>query len=1664
MKRILVCLLGLVALCASAAEVSIDSLWTLTIQASRDDRPRDAIALTQQIANKARQDKAYGNLLLAEFYRGSIIRRTYSGDSLQVFKKRLLLEADSARTSNLALAATIYVALGDTTRFRELNPDSLRVLIDDFIPFIHRQQGSDSFLLDNTVMSALLRHLNAKSEELDYYKTTGNTRAHFHASMELLANERNANHYKTGYSTKRTIDTRALQLPDFAQMTMSQADAQYVESLIHLIEQNPTLSDRAYAYERIASTLHSDTLQAHMLLSAIALLEVDGDTVATAGMRHTYASLSTPTFTMSLPNKVSSRRPQLLHLDCVRSVGQINLDIYRCDTAGTTLGDPVWTTSRTYIHRHPHDLLSDSLLLPLLSHDRYVLRASAVGYPQLSQSFQFVVSDLNVLVQPQVKGRPRTIVVDNLTGQRVPKARIRRFQSPKYKNTWLLQPVLGADSLCPPVSEPSKLSSTRDDSEWNIHCYTNRTIYRPGDTIHVAAILHKQVKNKLKAASGKTVGFIITDYDDEYEDTTIVRTDAYGTATAHFVLPQGAEPGDYDLTAFMGNPDDDDYYDIEARVKLSVEEYKRPTFYVETHVDTIPYAAGDTLTVKGQVMALAGYPLKECNIDVTATIEWSEQLVDTVLTTDEDGRFSFALPVKTPSQERAMWQEIWEITATAPSGEQQKTFGHINFPYTSLAELKANRAREDSVNRAEQRLQPLWIQADARSWEHDGKPVTVDIGTTLHNQLVTWQLWANDRIVREETVILDSTFISIPLTNKDSYGIGVTVLAYAMHDGKLEQQRLEIRSTHHDELKLQWDTFRNKARPGEQVEWTLHVSSPDGRPADAQMMLSVYDAALDLIDDTFYWQRPASKRQWLSRPFIRCDEYKLLRQSALSGFSPLLTPRPYFPSLNWDVTRMRATWSTLNEMRGLPTPLQSPFGQGTYNAMGVVFDENGEPFIGANVLIKGTNYGTATNVDGEFFASIDAPTEATIMYIGYEDIAFTIFPGSSVHLALQPRGDALLEQVVAYGVSNMTQGLEGRVAGVQVTEYTAAADVVRQNEAVAGVYDKASTAPSTTGTPRLRTNLRDAAYWNPRLVTDKQGNIAISFRLPDDVTTWNIYGLAHDKKGNSMQTFGTVQVQQQLMVKPHVPRFLRTGDKAVIPVNIGNLTDHAINGQSILTIIDPESRTTLHEVQASFEADSQGSATVQFALDIDSLRQAVGKPLGELTMRFVATSSEGSDGEEHSVTVMETGIKEPIVEVESRSAQQMIAAARDEIVASPGDDALSLVAQHYAHQIATPATKYPKKSASPLGKLERLQQEDGSIAWTSGMSGNRYVTTVVAEQLSRLNRHEANDDATAILTRAQAYLAAQLKERVDKVKAPYPRGTRQMMYTDFDLHQQMAVLMSGKEANRDYVFQHIIDEVKRYPDQLTIYGKAVMAQVFDLLGDSIQAHRMLESLRQYAVGNSVHGIYFDTPKAQYTWRSYQIPSVVEAIFALERLTPGDPMAMGMKRWLVEAKKTQRWSDPMTTVDALQAFQMGPRPDSVQWPVVTGYRTVPYDSLATQASGFTIKREVIADNGTDLGAHVTVRITIDADRDYDLVTVTDERPANLEPTVLSSGYSWRNGCYVRLCNEVTEYVIDRLPRGEHIFETTYYFNRPGDYTQGVASVKSAYNPAFAAYTR
>ena len=179
--------------------------------------------------------------------------------------------------------------------------------------------------------------------------------------------------------------------------------------------------------------------------------------------------------------------------------------------------------------------------------------------------------------------------------------------------------------------------------QYNPQLFTDRTLYRPGQTVRFKYILSK----KGKAVKNKRV-LAILERTNAAPDTLELVTSEYGSVSGEFSLPQTV--GKYTLRVFCldQSPKGGKRYMRTCSGKsatIEVAEYKLPTFKVKLEPDSQQVAAGDTLPIRGTVTALNGLPIANAAValHIQAKGEAKTRLIEVY--TERDGRFEYRYPV-----------------------------------------------------------------------------------------------------------------------------------------------------------------------------------------------------------------------------------------------------------------------------------------------------------------------------------------------------------------------------------------------------------------------------------------------------------------------------------------------------------------------------------------------------------------------------------------------------------------------------------------------------------------------------------------------------------------------------------------------------------------------------------------------------------------------------------------------------------------------------------------------------------------------------------------------------------------------------------------------------------------------------------------------------------
>lgn len=506
---------------------------------------------------------------------------------------------------------------------------------------------------------------------------------------------------------------------------------------------------------------------------------------------------------------------------------------------------------------------------------------------------------------------------------------------------------------------------------------------------------------------------------------------------------------------------------------------------------------------------------------------------------------------------------------------------------------------------------------------------------------------------------------------------------------------------------------------------------------------------------------------------------------------------------------------------------------------------------------------------------------------------------------------------------------------------------------------------------QVRENFDETAFFVPCLRTDADGNVALSFTLPESLTQWNFTALAHDKKMNYGILNDTIVARKMLTAEVAAPRFLRQGDKTDLPITVRNLSEESLAGELIVAITDAKTGKVLKTEKRHFSlATKNAQVTEFFALEAGA----------DVRVRAVAKTAEFSDGEERLIpyidgretiqatipfSTREKGnvsidlsslnldrlmkqdpLCKPQLTVEYSANPiwnviRVVPALLEGEAISATDWAVRLytieVADFLAQQLKStesaqlidsllttkdiPALRY-----SALDRLRDYQLGDGGFSWFKGFHSSLWITTDVGILLARQQKMTGSRTAQSMLDKAVAYMEAEVTKWVEEMKKNKAEAAPETLLRYLYVRQLL-----GLEPDKNA--KYLMDLAAKEKKNLTMYGKSAVAQI---LHKSHPAASLLalQSLVEFSVSTAEMGRYFDTERALGGWASYKIPTQTMAIEALAsaeadgvKAIPGTGESTAtlkdeMQLWLLQSKRTQQWESSRASADATYALLHG----------------------------------------------------------------------------------------------------------------------------------------------
>ncbi len=790
------------------------------------------------------------------------------------------------------------------------------------------------------------------------------------------------------------------------------------------------------------------------------------------------------------------------------------------------------------------------------------------------------------------------------------------------------------------------------------YIFTDRSIYRPGHTVKGSVMAYKKTSNDAEVYPELplTISMLQSNGNKEIGKQE-VKTNTFGTAAFEFVIPEGAEPGGYIILANRNNkPSDYIQKEIPNYCHIQVEEYKRPTFFVETKLETERYTLGDTVIISGKAQSFSGVPVQDARIVYRLQCRnsafiyrifgsWTDIKTDT-LRTDGEGCFSVSVPLKASDfkhgsrlLEYCLTADVTNTAGETQQGETSVRIARNTFDLTADVPALVEIGKSDSIV--------------PRAMNANGKPLTVS-GEYIVRQIIG----------KDTTEVLRNGFTSGQAISTDilrpftpgSYEIELR--AVDIHKDIINRQTVSDTISTRHEFILFSPTAKTMNVNYDFIHTSAEKISAD-QPVDLHYMPcqkditlywlimcedSILERGMKSVKDEMQHHHFDYKPEYgdgLSVTFFYVKDFQLHQTTKVIE---LAQPDKAL-TLKWKTFRNRLTpgqqeeW-TLSITDSKDKPVSAELIANMYDAsldkisrhdwrFNLHFSRN----ITTPYFITPQHSAWSSRISLDFPVQQFEILDRQFDYLNISSISSPQVLRSITPLQMRLRGTKA--NVAEYESAPLSADMQGRIAGLELTNVKMSAKVADKAEgatmygAVAEAEEEANSSLFTFPSS-LRKDFSESAFFLPHLLTNKKGEATISFTLPESTTEWKFMGFAHTQDMKYGSITDKAIASKEFMIAPNMPRFIRMGDSTAITSGIINRSGKTVSGKVSMTLIDPETEKVISMQTQAFSIEAKQTGTATFFIENSSLFTFP----SSLICQIEAESEKFSDGERHILPVL----------------------------------------------------------------------------------------------------------------------------------------------------------------------------------------------------------------------------------------------------------------------------------------------------------------------------------------------------------------------------------------------------------------------------------------------
>lgn len=932
------------------------------------------------------------------------------------------------------------------------------------------------------------------------------------------------------------------------------------------------------------------------------------------------------------------------------------------------------------------------------------------------------------------------------------------------------------------------------ENQWQANVLSDRSAYRPGETIQFKSIVYRDFRNgKMSTApKGTTVFAKLLDAERNEVNSMELRTGEFGSVSAEFVIPSGHRNGEWQITIST-----DDKNTLNAKW-FTVDEFKLPEFSASFDEDGVKHFPGERIDVKGRVFSYAGNSLSDAVVEYSVS-GWNGYKAGGRLEIDGDG--SFCIPVETEYGHDSHFTVVLKVTDGAGQTLEFSKWLSVSDDFSLSASLE-NGARGSFTPQKEYEDIPYYwrrrqhAEGDTAIIGPDKaeiKAVLSDSDGKALNGEISWELRKGEKVLRKGKCSSGEKF-TLDFAGLES-GLYKLVFTKGFEYKVAGGQTKNAERTFSLELLKLADTDTTL---GEEIENVFKAVHGDGKVSflmgagkgNIWANVLIYDIDSHILTNEslhldgvpgkegslrrLSWDH---KAEWSDRVLVFVEYFK---------DGKYRTWQHEYEKEKKDVFSLPLSITTFTDkcFSGTQYKVRLHIGNNA-EALAAIFDKSTED-IRSNVWESISQYTGAIYVSSDNDTGCDF--DGSTGYWGDISLGYgrrTLFKSSSV-MASTVTSEA---NDIVYEESAMLDSAPMAAPG-SVEDMTPGS---AEEESTADFGGGASNAEPT----KVRQDFQQTLAFCPVLRSDRNGDVEFSFKTSDKLSTYILSVFAHDKSMRNAVLRREFVVSQPLAITVHEPSLLYGGDRYVFRPSISNNSGKDVEGTLTVYVYDGEIDSQAVSVQNCplrlSSGESLGKEFSVFVPDAASMKSySRGKAMLSVKTVFRGKDRDGVeigdavavqipvfDGkqvltETHSALYISGTDKSALIRslekqfvgtthfgavMSERSISEMV----EDVLASKCGEPKSKNALDLSEVLFARLVKKESDTEKITKDLIDCRCQDGGFAWFAGMSSSPMITAVLLERLAILRDKgllPEGYDWNGIMSDAVKYIDAQMfKER-----------------------------------------------------------------------------------------------------------------------------------------------------------------------------------------------------------------------------------------------------------------------------------------------------------------